>query len=214
MLIQGAYSMNKIVFVTLMMADDMHKRHFPVDGNSLIEYPGETYYAINSVLAHTLKKEDNVKVILLETNAGEKAGKKNAELFETELNELNKCGASISYQTITSEFTGDKSKYKELYKTLVKNLTQGAELYADITFGIKTLPIIILNALQFGEKFFDCNIGNVIYLKTEFKDGKIVDGSQCIFDITPLYMLSSFTNTIECSSGERAIAALDALFEE
>ena len=32
--------MNKIVFVTLMMADDMHKRHFPVDGNSLIEYSG------------------------------------------------------------------------------------------------------------------------------------------------------------------------------
>ena len=79
--------MNKIVFVTLMMADDMHKRHFPVDGNSLIEYSGETYYAINSVLAQTLKKEDNVKVILLETNAGEKAGKKNAELFENELNE-------------------------------------------------------------------------------------------------------------------------------
>ena len=49
--------MNKIVFVTLMMADDMHKRHFPVDGNSLIEYPGETYYAINSILAQTLKKE-------------------------------------------------------------------------------------------------------------------------------------------------------------
>ena len=68
--------------------------------------------------------------------------------------------------------------------------------------------------MQFGEKFFDCSIGNVIYLKTEFKNGKIVDGSQCIFDITPLYMLSSFTNTIECSSGERAIAALDALFEE
>ena len=26
--------MKKIVFVTLMMADDMHKRHYPVDGNS------------------------------------------------------------------------------------------------------------------------------------------------------------------------------------
>lgn len=68
--------------------------------------------------------------------------------------------------------------------------------------------------MQFGEKFFDCTIGNVIYLKTEFKDGVIVDGSQCIFDLTPLYMLSTFTNNIECSSGERAIAALDALFEE
>ncbi len=206
--------MNKIIFVTLMMADDMHKRHFPVDGNSLIEYSGETYYAINSVLAQTLKTGDNVKVILLETNAGDKAGEKNAQLFKDELNELNKCGASISYEIITSEVVNSKSKYKELYKQLVSNFVQEAELYADITFGVKTLPILILNALQFGEKFFDCSIGNVIYLKSEFKEGKIVDGSQCIYDITPLYMLSSFTNNIECSSGERAIAALDALFEE
>jgi len=206
--------MNKIVFVTLMMADDMHKRHFPVNGNSLIEYPGETYYAINSVLAQTLKSGDNVKVILLETNAGDKAGEKNAQLFKDELNELNKCGALISYEVITSEFANSKSKYKELYKQLVSSFVKEAELYADITFGVKTLPILILNALQFGEKFFDCSIGNVIYLKSEFKEGKVVEGSQCIYDITPLYMLSSFTNNIECSSGERAIAALDALFEE
>lgn len=206
--------MDKVIFVTLMMADKMEKRHFPVENDSLTEYPGETYYAINSVLSNSIEKGDNIKVVLLETNAGAQAGKKNAQLFIDELNSFNIAGANISYEIITSEFINDKAKYKELYKKLVSNFTEGAELYADITFGIKTLPILILNAMQFGEKFFDCTIGNVIYLKTEFKDGVIVDGSQCIFDLTPLYMLSTFTNNIECSSGERAIAALDALFEE
>lgn len=206
--------MDKVIFVTLMMADKMEKRHFPVENDSLTEYPGETYYAINSVLSNSIEKGDNIKVVLLETNAGAQAGKKNAQLFIDELNSFNTAGANISYEIITSEFINDKAKYKELYKKLVNNFSEGAELYADITFGIKTLPILILNAMQFGEKFFDCTIGNVIYLKTEFKDGVIVDGSQCIFDLTPLYMLSTFTNNIECSSGERAVAALDALFEE
>ena len=206
--------MDKVIFVTLMMADKMEKRHFPVENDSLTEYSGETYYAINSVLSNSIEKGDSIKVVLLETNAGAQAGKKNAQLFIDELNSFNTAGANISYEIITSEFINDKAKYKELYKKLVSNFTEGAELYADITFGIKTLPILILNAMQFGEKFFDCTIGNVIYLKTEFKDGVIVDGSQCIFDLTPLYMLSTFTNNIECSSGERAIAALDALFEE
>lgn len=206
--------MDKVIFVTLMMADKMEKRHFPVENDSLTEYSGKTYYAINSVLSNSIEKGDNIKVVLLETNAGAQAGKKNAQLFIDELNSFNTAGANISYEIITSEFINDKAKYKELYKKLVSNFTEGAELYADITFGIKTLPILILNAMQFGEKFFDCTIGNVIYLKTEFKDGVIVDGSQCIFDLTPLYMLSTFTNNIECSSGERAIAALDALFEE
>lgn len=206
--------MDKVIFVTLMMADKMEKRHFPVENDSLTEYPGETYYAINSVLSNSIEKGDNIKVVLLETNAGAQAGKKNAQLFIDELNSFNTAGANISYEIIISEFINDKAKYKELYKKLVRNFTEGAELYADITFGIKTLPILILNAMQFGEKFFDCTIGNVIYLKTEFKDGVIVDGSQCVFDLTPLYMLSTFTTNIECSSGERAIAALDALFEE
>nr|WP_318707330.1 TM1812 family CRISPR-associated protein [uncultured Treponema sp.] len=206
--------MDKVIFVTLMMADKMEKRHFPVENDSLTEYSGETYYAINSVLSNSIEKGDNIKVVLLETNAGAQAGKKNAQLFIDELNSFNTAGANISYEIITSEFINDKAKYKELYKKLVSNFSEGAELYADITFGIKTLPILILNAMQFGEKFFDCTIGNVIYLKTEFKDGVIVDGSQCIFDLTSLYMLSTFTNNIECSSGERAIAALDALFEE
>ena len=96
--------MKKIVFVTLMMADDMKKRYYPVDGNSFIEYPGELYYAINSVLARTMKKDDEIKVVLLETRAGDKAGTKNAQLFMDELNEINtsnSIGAKITYEIIT-----------------------------------------------------------------------------------------------------------------
>ena len=59
--------MKKIVFVSLMMADKMEKRHYPVDGNKFIEYPGKVYYAINAILAQTLKSDDEVKILLLET---------------------------------------------------------------------------------------------------------------------------------------------------
>lgn len=205
--------MKKIVFVTLMMADDMHKRHYPVDGNSFIEYAGEVYYAINAVLAKTLQNYDDVKVVLIETKAGDRAGSKNAQLFMNELNNLNTCGASITYEIIPSSFVENKDGFKELYKKLLKALENEAELFADITFGPKSLPLMIFSAMQFAEKFFDCFVGNVIYLKTEFKNGKIDEQSQIICDYTPLYMLNSFTNTIECASGDKAVAAIEALFE-
>lgn len=48
--------MDKVIFVTLMMADKMEKRHFPVENDSLTEYSGETYYAINSVLSNSIEK--------------------------------------------------------------------------------------------------------------------------------------------------------------
>lgn len=206
--------MKKIVFVTLMMADNMCKRHYPVDGNSFIEYDGEVYYAINAVLARTIKEDDDIKVILLETKAGDKAGSKNAQLFMNELNELNSCNASITYQVIPYDFIESKEKFEDLYIKLIKTFETGMELYADITFGPKSLPLMIFAAMQFGEKFFDCSIGNIIYLKTEFKNGKVDEGSQIICDYTPLYMLNSFTNTIECVFGEKAVAAVEALFED
>lgn len=206
--------MKKTVFVTLMMADGMQKRHFPVDGNSFIEYPGEAYYAINAVLAQTMKSDDEIKVVLIQTKGGDDAGSKNATLFMDELNAMNTCGASIKYEVIPSNFVETKEKFKDLYKSLIKNLETETELYADVTFGPKSLPLMIFAAMQFGEKFFDCSIGNVIYLKAEFKNNQFVEGSQMIYDYTPLYMLSSFTNTIECASGEKAVAAVEALFED
>lgn len=206
--------MKKIVFVTLMMADDMHKRHFPVEGNTFIEYPGEVYYAMNAVLAKTMQTDDDIKIILLHTNAGDKAGSKNAELFKTELNELNTVGAKISYEEVESDYVVSKNQFKVLYKKLIKYLENEAELSADITFGPKSLPLLIFSTLQFGEKFFDCSIGNVVYQKIDIEKGKPVEGTQLLCDYTPLYLLNSFTNTIESSSGENAIAAVEALFED
>ena len=150
--------MKKIVFVTLMLADDMLKRHYPVDGNSFIEYPGELYYAINSVLARTMKKDDEIKVVLLETRAGDKAGTKNAQLFMDELNEINtsnSIGAKITYEIIPSDFLVSKKGLNEIYLKLIKNLEPDIEVSADITFGPKSLPLLIFTAMQFGEKFFD-----------------------------------------------------------
>ncbi len=206
--------MKKIVFVTLMMADDMHKRHFPVDGNSFIEYPGETYYAINSVLAQTMKADDQIKFVLIQTRGGDNAGPQNIARFQEEIETLNTCGANLSYEVIASEFVENKDKFKTLYTKLIKTLETEAELYADITFGPKSLPLLVFSTMQFGEKFFDCSVGNVIYLKGEFKNNQFVEGSQMIYDFTPLYMLNSFTSTIESSSGETAVAAVEALFKD
>ncbi len=199
------------------MADDMHKRHYPVDGNSFIEYSGEVYYAINAVLAKTLKTGDDVKVVLIETKAGDKAGSKNAQLFMNELNAINdenKIGAKISYEIIRSDFITSRSKFNDLYLKLIKNFEYEAELYTDITFGPKSLPLLIFTAIQFGEKFYDCSIGNVIYLKAEFKNNVLVEGTQLICDYTHLYLLNSFNNTIETTSGEKAIDAVKVLLQD
>lgn len=213
--------MKKIVFATLPLKGGLEKRTYPVDGNALIACEEPIYYAINPAVAHGLKKDDEVKVILLETKGGENAGAENARLFVEELNAFNTVGATISEGIIPTAFDPSKMSFQVLFKALIKELETGAELYADVTYGPKPLAFLLLNVLQFAERFFDCTIANIVYTKVEFEKVKREDGSEKsvikagserVYDITPLYMLLSFTNAIEPSTGERAIKAVETLF--
>ena len=103
-----------------------------------------------------------------------------------------------------------------MYEALIEQLEEGAELYVDITYGPKTPVLLIFAVLQFAEKFFHCSIGNIVYSKVIFKPGtsEILPGSEMIYDVTPLYMLNSITNTLECSNGDVAVKAIKALFKD
>ena len=206
--------MKKIVFATLPLRGGLEKRKYPVDGNAFIECEEPIYFAVNPAVACNLKAEDEIKVILLETKGGENAGMENAKFFVDELNSLNKSKAKISKEVLPSAFDPSKTNFQYLFKSLIRELEEGAEIYADVTYGPKPLAFLLLSVLQFAEKFFDCSVENIVYSKVEFVGGKIKDGSEMIYDITPLYLLNSFTNTIESSTGEKAIKAVESLFED
>ena len=206
--------MKKILFVTLPLKGNLKKCVYPVDGNALLEIKEPIQFAATAALAHSLKADDEVKVFLLETKGGENAGAENAKLFEEELNHFNKVGAKISYETLSNAFDPSKTNFQFMFKALIKELEQNAEIYADVTYGPKPLAFLLFIVCQFAEKFFDCSIGNIVYSKVEFKNNEIVEGSPMIYDITPLYLMQNFTNLIETSSSDRAIKTIEALFED
>lgn len=206
--------MKKIVFISIRMKDDYSKVKWPVPGNALIEYPESLYFGINGVLARTVNPEDEVFVYPIITNAGDNAGIKNANILKQELESIIPKVKSLKFENIECNFDEDETKFKDLFKILISKLQYDAEITVDITGNTKSIPLLIFSAMQFGEKFFDCSIGNVIYQKVEFKNNLIIENSRQLCDVTPLYLINSFTNTIECPSGEKAIATVEALFEE
>lgn len=209
-------NMKKIVIATIPTDDRLVKRLYPVDGNALIQVNEPIYYAVNSALANSLEKDDDVKVILLGTTHENDSVKKNIRLFMEELHYFNKVGANIREAVITRPFDESKTNFRYLYESLLDELEEDAELYVDITFGPKTPVLLVFSVLQFAEKFFQCTIGNIVYSKVIFKPStsEVVPGSEMIYDITPLYMLNSITNTIACSSSEKAVKAVKALFKD
>ena len=208
--------MKKIVISTVPSDDRLAKRIYPADGNASIQVQEPIYFAVNSALANNLQKDDDVKVILLGTTRENDFVKKNTTLFMEELTHFNKVGAHIQEAVIMRPFDESKTNFHFMYEALIEQLEEGAELYVDITYGPKTPVLLIFAVLQFAEKFFHCSIGNIVYSKVIFKPGtsEILPGSEMIYDITPLYMLNSITNTLECSNGDVAVKAIKALFKD
>ena len=124
--------MKKIVFATLPLKRSIEKRKYPVDGNALIESDEPIYFAINPAVANSLQKDDEIKVILLETKGGENAGMENAKIFIDELNSFNKVGAKISKEILPNAFDPSKTNFQHMFKALIKELEEGAEIYADV----------------------------------------------------------------------------------
>ncbi len=208
--------MKKIVISTIPTDDRLVKRQYPVDGNASIQVNEPVYFAVNSALANNLEKDDDVKVILLGTTRENDSVKKNMNLFMEELHHFNTVGANIREAVITRPFDESKTNFHFMYESILDELEEDAELYVDITFGPKTPVLLVFSVLQFAEKFFHCTIGNIVYSKVIFKPGtsEVIPGSEMIYDITPLYMLNSITNTIQCSDSAKAVEAVKALFED
>ncbi len=209
----------KIIFSDLPMKKELNSFKYTTDGNLSLEYDGEVIFPINAVLAKTMKKGEKVRVILLSKMDPEGNSSINAGHFQKELNNINKnIGAVIEYVILSTPFKEVRDVQETLLRDIISKLEHGAEIYADITYGPKSLPIIVFTALNFAEKFFSADIKNIIYGKVDFVDdgsetGKTHPIDPVMYDLTPLYYLNNVINVMEYKTSEEALKALEILLE-
>lgn len=206
--------MNKIIFCNIMMKEKLTKFSYKVSGDSSIAYDKEVYFPVNGVLARKLTGEDKVKVVLLKKEDIHGNSDKNCDVFKEELNQINaSIGASIEYKIISSPHDESRVVQENILKEMVDELVDGVSIYADITFGTKSLPIIVFSTLNFAEKFFNAKIENIVYGKVDFENDGTPKNPE-LFDMSALFYLNSITNLIECESGEKAKIFLNTLLAE
>ena len=73
----------KVVIITVPMKPphEISKVHYPVDGNKSIEYDKPVRYPINGVLAKSLQKDEEVKIIYIMTSSDNSECPKNKDEF-------------------------------------------------------------------------------------------------------------------------------------
>ena len=204
--------MKKIIFCDIPMKKNMNAMVYAGTGNTNCNYSKPVMFAINAVLAETLKKDDEVRVVLLRTL--DKAGNsgKNSGLFMQELDSINsEIGAKISYETLESEFKETKDIHETRLKEILDKIEENTEIYADITYGPKPLPMILMCVISFAEKFLNCEVKSVIYGKVDFDDNNKPCNPE-LYDVTSLYYLNNLTNSMVAYSGKEARQSLNEFF--
>lgn len=204
--------MVKLVFCNLRMIEE----HIPFKykksdwGSGEVESK-EVIFPINDVLSQTLNKEDDVKVILLKKKDPNNFSTKSAGIYMEELNAINKnIGAKITYKIIETPHNENRKYQEALFKDIVDELFDRAEIYADITYGTKSQPIILFYALNFAEKFFKCDIKRIIYGGVD-RDANKQPINPEMFDMTSLFYLNALTNKIDCKDSKSAVKMLNII---
>ena len=207
--------MKKIVFTNLPMKKKLKAFKYFVDGNTDIDSDGEVIFPINAVLAKSMTKNDVITVVLIKKLDLEGNGDVNAGAFMKELNTINRnVGADINYRIIDTPFEEGRDTHEKLLREMIEEVKEKSLIYADITYGPKSLPIIVFSVLNFAEKFFNCEIRNIVYGKVDFitkENGESEPSNPILCDMTPLYYLNSVTNSMECKTGQDAKRILDNL---
>lgn len=207
--------MERIIFSNIPMQKRETKLVYKAQGNGRIDYPEPVYFPVNALLAKKMQPGEKVKVVLLAMDSPHAHIEENVKLFQQELDAINLgIGAEIQYCIIHAPFEETKNIYEDLFRSIVKQVGQRASLIADITFGPKSLPIVLFSAFNFMEKFYGAEIENIVYGKVDFvpnENGEAVPQNPKLCEITSLYFLNSLFNHFEFESEEEATKALEIL---
>lgn len=204
--------MKKIIFCDIPMKKNMNAMVYADTGNTNCNYSKEVMFPINAILAESLKKDDEVRVILLRTQ--DKAGNsgRNSGLFMQELDAINaEIGAKISYETLDSEFKETKDIHEKRLQDMLDKIEEHTEIYADITYGPKPLPMILMCVISFAEKFLNCDVKSVVYGKVDFDDNNKPCNPE-LYDVTSLYFLNNLTSSMVADNGKDARQSLNEFF--
>jgi len=206
----------KTVIITVPMKPpkEVEAIQYPMDGNKSIEYEKPVRCPINGILAKTLKKGEQVKVIYILTTGENSECEQNKKAYIEELENINReIGALLSHDIIEIDFEPTKKTYNKLITDLAEKIPDNAEIYADTTFGFKPEALSLFCALRFVEEFRDAIVQYIVYGKVEFNKETRKLEKPMLYDITSLYYLFKLMGSMGASSAENAMETLKHFFD-
>lgn len=146
-------------------------------------------FPLDHIIPFEITKVDDIKVLLIETTSplyNTENHVKNAQEEITRLIE-DKCN-SMTIEVIEAPHESSKKTLGKIYRDICRSIVENSAVYADVTFGAKYLPIITFCALNYAEKYLNCEVRQLLY--GLYNNNK--NGFGEMIDFTTLYVLNTF----------------------
>lgn len=167
-------------------------------------------YPIIEYLSRTLSANDELNILLLCKADQDQRYLTNIEIFKSEFEQWceGKCKMP-EYKILDIPFAENVENHSRLIKKIAAECEPGASIVCDITYGAKSLPIILFSVLAFATQHLKCTVERVLYRQVYFRNGVPVNPELC--DFSSLLHLTSLIYTLNCETPEKAQKMLDTL---
>lgn len=151
----------------------------------------EYAYPIIPIIDATMQEGDECKVIVVrQTNSPTSP---NYNQFRSELNALNLPQLDVIDVTVDENQSSDL--LLGLYKKLLTFTENNACYYTDITFGTKTLPIILFSVLTYVDRILsETEVSGIYYQEVLRKAGAMTDAY--LYEVSTIFSINSIAYSL------------------
>lgn len=202
--------MRKILICNVAMRESVEPLIYTPDDETMHISNCPVTYPILSCIESLISPGDNVKIVLLCKCDPNRNYVRNIERFKKEF--IEQCRGNVDmpeFKVLNTDFDEGKIATEKMLSKIVAECEDEAEIISDITYGSKTMPVVLLAALSFAVKHLACKVQHVFYGQVYFQNDKPTNPRLC--DLSYLIYLNSLIYTLRCDSSDKARKALEML---
>lgn len=168
---------------------ELKKTKYKSQESSLLLYNKEIRFPITAAINGYAEKGDKIKVVAVRNTENDYVMRNDREYFVKEMDAVReekgipKEDFSVEYIDVKSFVGRDADVY--LFKEVINKIHKNEELYFCITYGTKSVPIVLFSVANYLEKVKNALINCILYGNLELQGDKVKTAE--IYDMTQVY---------------------------
>ena len=187
-------------FITCMtLQKKLSAYRYEAKGNDALEYENETSFPIMTAIHGYVEENEQYKVIVIMQDTDD--CKANLEALKNELKALSESTGKPYPQEIVVVSAGQSQSVSsniDLFQNLIEYVEDEDELFADITFGTKTMSMSLLTAIRYANRLLKrVSVKCIVYGEIDrsvSEDPK--EWKAYVYDETAMLSLDEITSTL------------------